>query len=470
MKISRKMLFGIGAIVIGALVVTGGIPLLLGVVVNTEGIGYEYRDVLGGATSNGGGDLLNAPAYVTSWTGGGNSELIAIQGHYKSAAGFFEFTPEFTRYWYKVTLTVDNPDVKINGVTGTTYTSSNYEYISLSRDFWTPCEALYLTLTNPCSGKVHVELWGHVNDLNPLSDDTGLLAVDEAYLRSGVGKVQCTDDVVEEGSYAKIYVETGYSHSSIPDVPDSDEGWTLQISNLDTGKVLFTKAMSDNYAGTVSWLVPDGTYSSTSTNKMKVILRNELLNQDDDDLFVVGSGMLDQIPEKPTFKIIAGDPPYAPGESITVEVSAVKNTYDIAGFWVSVSYETSAGTTTEYVINSKWFAATKTTTGGYCQVTFTFPSTGYVRMEASAADTMNLNSGNSELTWTVYDADGDTGTGDDLGPIDWTSIFMVVILVAGAMFIYWKAPFPPMIKWVLVLVLLAIAGYFMYGLIQSAEG
>ena len=330
-------------------------------------------------------------------------------------------------------------------------------------------EAKYLTITNPCSGKVHIELWGHVADLNPLSSDDGLLAVDEAYLRSGVGKVVCTEDVVEEGSQAKMYVETGYSHSAISTVPDAEEGWYLQIFDLDTGAMLYQTTVADLFTGYKYWLVPEGAYSATDTNKMRVLLRNELINQDDDDLFVVGLGMLDDIPEKPTFDIIAGDAPFYPGESITVEVYAQKTVYDIAGFWVSVSYETSAGTTTEYVIQDRWYAATKTTDGGYCQVTFTFPSTGYVRMEASAADVMNLNSGNSEMTWTIYDED-DGGTSSITDDFDWTTFFMVIVLAVGAFFIYTRAPFPPMIKWVLVLVLLGVAVYFGYNLVNSLEG
>ena len=85
--------------IVAALVVTGGIPILLTVTVATAGVGYEYRDITGGSEANGGGDLLNAPAYVTSWTGGGASELIAIQGHFRGD-GFFE--PSFQRYSYVV--------------------------------------------------------------------------------------------------------------------------------------------------------------------------------------------------------------------------------------------------------------------------------------------------------------------------------------------------------------------------------
>jgi hypothetical protein len=251
-------------------------------------------------------------------------------------------------------------------------------------------------------------------------------------------------------------------------VPDSEEGWTLIISKLDTGAILNTKTFNDLYVGTYNWLVPVGTYSASESNKLKVLLRNELINQDDDDLFVVGVGMIDDIPSKPTFKIIAGDAPFIPGEQISVEVSALKTTYDIAGFWVSVSYETSAGTTTEYIINSKWYAATKTATGGECVVTFTFPSAGYVRMEASAADVMNLNSGNSELSWTIYEP-GAEPPAKDFGGFDVTGLLIAVGLIVLALVIFAKAPLPEYIKWIVVLALLAVAGYFAFGVIESLE-
>ena len=92
-------------------------------------------------------------------------------------------------------------------------------------------------------------------------------------------------------------------------------------------------------------------------------------------------------------------------------------------------------------------------------MTFTFPSTGNVRMEASAADTMNLNSGNSEMTWTIYD---DGGGGDD-APLDinWASLIIALILLAGAVIVYLKVPMHIYLKLLLTLGMLAGAGYFM---------
>lgn len=463
MKISKRMM-AIGVLVLAAVVVTGGIPVILEVLdrdAETDGVGYEYRDITGGSDENGGGDLLNAVAYVTSWTGGGKSELIAIQGHFRGD-GWFE--PTFQRYHYEITCYVDNDDIKINGVTGTTYSSQTYEVPDFSNNEWVPMEAIYITITNPCGGIVHVELWGHVADLNPLSADDGLLAEDEADLRSGVGKVQCVNDVVEEGSYAKIYVETGYAHSAISTVPDSLEGWQLIITRLETGTVYHTKSFNDLYIGTYSWLVPEGAYSSTSDNKFKVLLRNVLIDQDDDDMFVVGVGMLDDIPNKPTFEIVSGEAPFTPGESIKVKISATKTVYDIAKFWVSVSYETSAGTTTQYIIRDKEYLATQTTFGGYCTVEFTFPAAGNVRLEASAADTMNLNSGNSELTWTVYEK-GDEPAGG-LDSINWANVIIVVVLIVALIFIYAYVPIPEPVKWALVLVVLAVSAYFAMGIVR----
>ena len=454
---SRKNVVIAGLIIVG-FIIAGGVPGLMTLLGESEvevvGEGFEYRDVLGGSIELGWDDVLDSMAYVTSWKSDGDSEKIILHGYYKGAYGY-DVTPDFKEYWYEVTLDVNNPDVEINGVTGTTWTSPRHTVNDLSDYYWTTCITEPIRITGDCVGKIHVELWGRVMDLNPWSEDDGLLAVDEAYLRSGIGKVQCPDEVVEEDTYARVYVETGYSHTVVDDSTES-EGWTLQMFNLNTGVLVYSTAVSDLFAGYKTWMVPVGTYELGGINKIKAILRNVLIDQDDDDQFVVGVGMIDDIPNAPTFEITAGEAPYTPGESITVKVSATKTTYDITGFYVSVSYETSAATTVEYVMRDRWFAAIQTPTGGYCHVTFVFSDTGYVRMEASAYDTMSLPSGNSELTFTVDRASGVTD--DEFPDINWLYVIIGAVLIIAAMAIYKQVPKPFNI--VVLLALIALGAYF----------
>ncbi len=433
---ARNVIF---ALVIVAVLAIAGFQFLGTVYADTNGVGYTYRGIRGGSNANGGGDLLDTTAYVTSWTGGGSSEKIVVQGHARAVKA--AFTPDFARYWYKVTLSSNNPDVKINGIAGLEWTSPVYNVPSIpsptpwSDGDWFPLEAVTLIITNPCSGKVHVDLWGHVHDLDPWSKDDGLLAVDEGYLRSGVGSVKVQNDIVEEGTTARFFVETGYAHTAKTTIPEIEQGWILNVYNPSGGSV-FSKTIGDNFAGTIEWSVPLGSYSPSSTNIYKVVLRNELIDQDDDWFFTIGAGMITQIPNKPSFSIVDPKDNYYTGDLITVQLTATKNPKgnDISGFWVWVSYETSAGTTTNYLIEKGWYPATKIGDGttSTAQVTFTFPDAGNVRFEASTADSQNLNSGIAELSWKIY-APG----GEDQPPseIDWLIVIISVLVIAGAIII-----------------------------------
>ena len=460
MKIKKSMI--VLAVIVGVvLVASGAIPLLsLTGEISTNGVGHYERGIRGGSNANGGGDLLDTTAYVTSWTGGGNSEKIVIQGHFYASGAF---DPEMPRYWYKVTLNIDNSDVKINGVTGTTWTSEQ-RYVNPSSNaiptgYWIPLVSEVLTLTNPASGSVHVELWGHVHYYNPLPQGHDyLLAEDWGNLRSGIGSVKVQNDVVEEGTNADFYVETAFSHSQLPGANPNDAGWFLQVFNP-TGTKVFEKIVADEFSGTISWPVPTGSYSQSSTNIFKVVLRNELINQDDDWLFTVGPGMLKQIPAKPTFKIIGGEEPFQKGESITVRISASKTTNPIMGFWVWVSYETSAGTTTDYLYEKSWFPATQMSGGAFADVTFAWPDAGNARLEASTADSLNLNSGMSEMKFTIY---GGEDTNVEPPVTDYSMLILGAFLLLVGFILYWKAPIPKPYNLIAALAAGAVAIYLMY--------
>jgi hypothetical protein len=463
MKVKKSMIV-LAVIVIGVLVASGALPLLE-VGANTSGIAYYHKGWEGNSEANGGGDLLDSTAYVTSWTGGGASEKIVITGKVRTPDTSFFGSPlvaGFVRYWYVVKIESNNLNVQINGVTGTTWTSPVYDApsASVTGSSWFNMNTAILTLTNPCSGKVSVEFWGHHHWLNILipAEDDNIFATDQAYLRSGIGSVKVQNDVVEEGTDASFYVETAYAYSDKLDVPSTDEGWILNVFSP-TGTSVFQKTIGDNFAGTVKWPVPTGSYSPTSTNTFRVVLRNELINQDDDWFFTVGPGMIAQIPGLPSFTITSGDPPYSPGDQITVQISAVKATNPISGFWVWVSYETSAGTTTNYIYEHKWYPATATATGAIASVTFTFPDSGYARLEASTADSLNLNSGKSSMKWTVYGAED---TGDVTTPTDYSMLILGAFLLIVAFILYLKAPIPKPYNLIITLALVALGIYLIY--------
>lgn len=456
MKIKKSMIV-LAVIVVGVLVASGAVPLLgLMNEVSTNGVGYYERGVRGGSNANGGGDLLDTTAYVTSWSGGGNSEKIVIQGHFYASGAF---TPTMPRYWYTVSLSIDSSDVKINGVTGTFWTSTVYNTQDFSTGQWYPMQAVTLTLTNPASGFVYVSLYGHINYFDPLpKSKDALLSEDWGNLRSGIGSVKVQNDVVEEGTNADFYVETAFSHSQIAGANPSDAGWFLSVYNP-TGTKVWGKTIPDDSSGTYSWPVPAGSYSATSSNIYKVVLRNELINQDDDWLFAVGPGMLAQIPEKPSFKLIEGKEPFTKGDSITVRISADKTFNPIMGFWVWVSYETSVGTTTDYIYEKSWFPATPTSGGAYADVTFAWPDSGYARLEASTADNLNLNSGMTEMKFTIY---GGEDTNVKPPVTDYSMLILGAFLILAAIILYLKAPIPKPYNLIVALACIAAGIYLVY--------
>jgi hypothetical protein len=143
-------------------------------------------------------------------------------------------------------------------------------------------------------------------------------------------------------------------------------------------------------------------------------------------------------------------------------MTSTKVANPIAGFWVWVSYETSAGTTTQYIYEKSWYPATQSGSASYADVTFTFPDTGYARLEASAADSMNLNSGISELKFTVYGADGRTQI-----PFDWVQLVIVIAILIFAVILYYKVPIGQPYNLIMLLVLIAVAFYFAWPLMTT---
>ena len=442
------------AVVVIAVVFISGFSLLGEITAETNGKSYDYRGVIGNSLlckvgdHYGHIDLLDASTYVTSWSGGGQSEKIVIQGWWITE---HLLGPSFQDYWYKVTLTVGNPSgIQINGQTGTTWESEHYKATGGdSFDVWYPLKSIVLTITNPCSGMIHVDLWAHVDDLNPWSSDNGIIASDEAYLKDGIGKITVPTDVVEEGHQATITVTTGYSHTDSPGYQASDQGWYLSIFSPN-GASVYQTTIGDNVDGYhIYYTVPTGSYSATGTNTYKVVLRNELINQDQAVFFVIGPGMTNKIPNKPEFKLISGNQPFVKGEQVTIQLSATKNPLgtDPTGFRVWVAYQTTAGSTTYYITGweNKFVTANGNGQIWTAEITFVVPESGSVLVSGSTVDSQNLNSGLSTYHMDVQNQAPNT---NKPGGINWGSLFIgIIAMLAGIMFAYLALKYFPMKPW-----------------------
>lgn len=420
----RVILVVIAAVIIIGLVL-GGFSLLGAVYADTNGVGIQWRDIRGGSNVNGGGDLLDTTTYVTGWTGTSTSEKIVIQGHFR---GTGTFEPAFERYWYEVELVSDNPTIQINGATGTTWKSPTFTVPDFRNGQWYPMQIAVLILTNPCQGKIHIELWGHINDLNPWSSDDGLLASDEAYLKSGIGRMFLAASSYEEGMTATINVETGYAHSVVPGTSPSDQGWFVNIYDP-SGAQTWQTTVSDNFNGQVKWPIPTGSWKSDWNNRFLVVLRNELIDQDQRAIVVIEAGATLKQPNQPTATLVKGEEPFTKGEIITVRLSAEQNPigYPIAGFTVSVVTTSSAGAVTDYIMKDVWYAAVRGEGSiYYTDVTFAFPEAGFAELWGSTVDTHNYASGDAMLKFTI------AGMGNDQDQPKEFNILLVVAIVAIA--------------------------------------
>lgn len=476
MRKGRLLLVIVVAVV--AAMYLGIIPKSLtigGTDVTTAGVGYKSHSLEGNSFALGARELLDSEAYVTSWNGG-NSEKLSLQGQvrfYSDSSVYGSLGHGLVQYWYQVAVSGANERVKINGQDTANWQSVKKPAPSAinTGSSWFSMESVVVQITGTVEGKVSAIFWGTHYWYEagfggiPIKKwaDTPF-ATDEAYLRSGIGSVKCQEDVVEEGQTAHFYVETNYAHSANPIVPSTDQGWVLTVYSP-SGANVFSKSLTDGMKGTVGWLVPSGSYSSTGTNQYRVVLHNELVNQDDDWFFTVGPGQSTQVPGLPSFEMTIGTPPFKPGDQITVKISAIQTNNPIKGFWVWVSYETSAGTTTEYLIKDKWYSASVSGTTATATVSWTFPDAGNCRLEASAADSLNLNSGISEMKWTVQ---GTTGPDNTFTPtFDWAQLVYVLAALVGAVLIWFKAPIPREFKLILVVALIAVAFYFAWPLMTT---
>jgi hypothetical protein len=454
--------------VIAALIIIGlvvaGFQILGEVFANTTGVSYSTHGIRGnsGATSCSLGDLLDTDTYITGWNGVADSEKVVVQGAFQ----LYSDVPgsvEVKRTWYKVTLDGRGDNVKINGQEGITYTTNKTAAPAqdVYPDKWYFMPSFTFKITNPFVGKVTVQFWADRQWNFGLNGGAAMLASDEAYLKSGIGRIHLTTDVFEEGTNAVFNVETGYASSS-KDVPATAEGWMFSIYNPE-GTEVFAKPISDNFNGQVKWLIPTGSYKAEWSNRFLSVLRNVLIDQDQRPTFVVGPGMLLKKPNLPTATLIRGEEPFQKGELVTIRLSAEQNPigYPIAGFTVSIVATSAAGAVTDYVMKDQFITSQRGNgTTYFCDVTFAFPESGYAELWGNTVDTKNLNSGNTVLKFTITGMGPPPG-GDDNDEIPMGAVLAIILAVmaliaAMVLLIFRPLPFA---LWIgLALIVAAVIG------------
>lgn len=439
MIMKKGVPLAIVAVLIVAALLAAGWTFLGEVYAETTTAGYHVYDIEGGTPAQ--DEMLDSVGYVTAWSGGGSSEKIVAQGWYRTV----DYGSEVQRYWYVVKITGSAATV-VSSLGGSewvrtvgdvwAWTSAKVEAPSQDINNWYPTKVLILVLEGPTTGKVTVELWCHHYWSYGISAGDDMISRDEAYLKDGVGSVIPPSEVVEEGTNAYFTVKTGYS-STVKTELDSNymEGWTLRVSDPN-GAEVWRQSVNDNFGpAKIAWLVPEGMYKTTWNNTFVVQLRNELINQDEQTLFVIGAGMLAMIPEKPTFELTDEADEYVAGDLLEIRVSAELNPigFPITGFIMSYAIVSATGTVYEYVFENAFYPALREGTSDtyFADVKITFPQQGVVKLWASTIDSMQLNSGNAWVTFDVAGM-GSIDDDDDEGgsSLSWVGLAALAAIIA----------------------------------------
>lgn len=395
------------AVVIIVGLILAGFRFMGTVYAETKGVAYSTHGVKGNSAANGCpiGDVLDTDTYITGWTGTADSEKIVVAGAFSLTADLWREV-EVKRTWYQITLEGSGPDVKINGVPGMSYISEKStapsQDVGPDRFYFMP--SFTFKLTNPFVGKIHAEFWADRQWNFGMSGGAAKLSEDEAYLKSGIGRIYLTAPAVEEGTDCVFNVETGYAHSSLPHIMGSaDEGWFLNIYDP-SGTMIWQKIVSDNFYGQVTWPVPLGSWKSEWNNRFTAVLRNELIDQDQRVTTIIEVGGMLKKPNFPVVTVLKGSEPFEKGESITLRLSAEQNPlgYPVAGFIVSIVATSATGAVTDFIIKDAYYPSLKGTGSTYfADVSFSFPEAGYAELWGSTVDTHNLASGDVTLKFSV---------------------------------------------------------------------
>jgi len=190
-----------------------------------------------------------------------------------------------------------------------------------------------------------------------LSRSVGYVVHDEAYLASGIGRVDVLGTnsirqdgttytegtnrevplyVFEEGSTIYLSVDTGYAGAMT-----GEKGWRLAIYKPTQTEPLKVWWLDDDLRGyVVSWTIPKGTWTpgGRDENRLEVYLTNTVIDQAE-----VTFAIVDNISKMPGVPTIETDKPrYMKGETVKLTLTAEANPITqspIKEFYVEIRYD-----------------------------------------------------------------------------------------------------------------------------------
>jgi len=259
----------------------------------------------GGTTTSGGRELLDDDEYVLSWSPDLNGQRITLGGKGIADHGFPAACIMDVGAWeYRLFYEPGHTAAATLQSTASGWIATNTVLIE-TRDF--------IPKGRISEGILQAELWGHCAGGSFVP-----LAVDQAYLLSGIGSINRVRDQVQIGQTASFSWR-------IPYVTDdaTGRGWAVDIFSRAQAKTVVGPMTLEDLSGSVSYQTVAADFSASlgTPNELVATLRNELWDKSYDvttTIDIAGQG--------PTLTI-TGFTPENPkqGDSVTVAWTATPN-------------------------------------------------------------------------------------------------------------------------------------------------
>ncbi len=463
----KYIVAAIAIAIVVLMVATGFKPLsVLGSTADPVGKSFKVHGAMGGAVSVGApaGDLFDSVDYVTSFTGGEESEKIVISPsvlNYGFPYGDGPVASRIYNCWIVLTFSKSvSVDYYGEIATGVTSFKTNPidvpDVLIIGGKVWFTIPSIIIKLVGPVTAVMHADMYVHqswkggIGGIQKLYADS-IVASDEATLKSGLGTVS-VPSYTETGKDMILKVTAEYSHSDTGG-GEGPGGWTLQLFDT-SGKQVKSWDIPDHVSGyTVTYRVPDDAFSTVvgSTNNWLVELWNNLFRTHAEYTVVIKAGTALLMPPPPKIEASAelGKPPYPAGTPLSWVITGAANKigYPLAGFRISVQYSNVNNQLGSFVLQDQWFEAQPNADNKSwsCYVDWTALQLGYYVISAQSVDNQNNPSVFGKLRIETGPANINDNDDDDGGGADMTlviGIALAIVLLLVGIVCLWYRPFP----------------------------
>lgn len=259
----------------------------------------------GGTTVTGGHELLNDDEYVLSWSTSLEGQRISVMGKGIAEHGFPAACIMDVGAWeYRLFYEPGHTQAAVLQSSASGWLATDTVLIE-PRDF--------VPKGKVTEGILQAELWGHCAGGSFVP-----LAVDQAYLLSGIGSIDRSVDQAAIGETASFSWRVGYVTDDA-----TGRGWSVDIYSQAQAKTVVGPVEIKDLSGKVSYTVTSADFSSSlgKRNELRATLRNELWDKSYDVTTTI-----DEPGKGPTLTITGFEPKEpAQGDTITVTWTVTPN-------------------------------------------------------------------------------------------------------------------------------------------------